>query len=577
MISASLYITACSWKNRLRKRFARLREPRYLVGAIVGVLYFYFTIFARGRSRQAAARRGRTPPGAAAATAAVAAAGSALMGAALLLLATMAWIFPFDSGLLDFSEAETELLFPAPVTRRQLLLHRLLRSQIGILFGSLVVALAWPGAALDRLRISIAMWLLFITMRVYFTGVTLARSRVQAGTSGRIAAVVPLAACVGACIAVIVPVVRAFAATPLLGVADAFDRLGTVSRHGVAAIALWPTMTLARPFFASSAAAFARSIAVAFALLAALVAWMLRSDEAFQDATSEIAARRADRTRSRRTSAVRARATGLSLAPTGPTELALVWKNGVQTLRMTGLTAIRIAIAVIAVCVGISSMLLNTMHLRGGAAVACAVSMAIAAFTAILGPQVVRTDLRSDLLHLELLKTWPVRPGAVVRGEVIWPAAMLTAIGWMAIACAAAFSPAAFPRIPAITRMATALAAALLMPALVFAHYLVQNAAALAFPAWVPLGHQRPRGVDAMGQRIITLGGALLSVALMLVPGAIAGAALWLASQAWLGAIAIVFAAAVCTLIVMIEILAATELLAPVYERLDLLAIERTE
>ena len=577
MISASLYITACSAKNRMRKRLARLREPRYLLGAIVGVLYFYFTIFARGRSRQAAARRGRTPAGAAAATAALAASGPALMGAALLLLAALAWLFPFDSGLLDFSEAETDLLFPAPVTRRQLLLHRLLRSQIGILFGSAVVALAWPGAGWARVRISLAMWLLFLTMRVYFTVVTLSRSRAQGATSGRVAAAVPVAASIGACAAVIVPAVRALAATPLLGVADAFERIGTVSRQGVAAMALWPTMTLARPFFASSTAAFARSIAVAFALFGAVVAWMLRSDEAFQDATSEIAARRADRARSRRTSAMRARATGLSLALTGPTELALVWKNGVQTLRMTGVTAIRIAVALIAVCVAISSMVMNTMHLRGGAAVACAVAMAIAAFTAILGPQVVRTDLRSDLLHLELLKTWPVRPAALVRGEVIWPAAMLTGIGWMAIVCAAAFSPAAFPRIPALTRAATGVAAALLMPALVFAHYLVQNAAALAFPAWVPLGHQRPRGVDAMGQRIITLGGALLSVALMLVPGAIGGAAVWMASQAWLGAIAIVPAAAVCTLIVMTEILAATELLGPLYERLDLLAIERTE
>src|SRR5262249_33949843 len=158
-----------------------------------------------------------------------------------------------------------------------------------------------------------------------------------------------------------------------------------------------------------------------------------------------------------------------------------------------------------------SSMVLNTMHLRGGAAVACAVAVAIAAFTAVLGPQIVRADLRSDLLHLDVLKTWPVRPAAIVRGEISWPATLLTTIGWVAIACAAAFSPAAFPRVAPATRVAVAAAAALLMPALVFAQYLVQNAAALVFPAWVPLGNQRPRGVDAMGQRIIMLGGALLS------------------------------------------------------------------
>ena len=36
MIGASLYIIGCSAKNRVRMRLRRLREPRYLIGAIVG-------------------------------------------------------------------------------------------------------------------------------------------------------------------------------------------------------------------------------------------------------------------------------------------------------------------------------------------------------------------------------------------------------------------------------------------------------------------------------------------------------------------------------------------------------------
>jgi len=576
MISASLYITVCSAKNRMRKRLARLREPRYLLGAVVGGLYFYLSFFARGRSRQAAARRGR-PPAAAAATAAIAASGPAVVGAALLVLATVAWVLPFDSGLLEFSDAETDLLFPAPVTRRQLLLHRLLRSQVGILFGSAIVALAWPAAGWARLRMSVAMWLLFVAMRVYFTAVGLARNRAQASLAARAAAAVPFAACLAATLAVGIAIARTFAASPLGGIADLADRILAVATHGIPAIALWPTTTLARPFFAGSPAQFGAAMAAALAVCGALVAWMLASDGAFQDAASRLAARRAQKAGGARAAAVRARATGLSLALTGPTELALFWKNGVQTLRLTGITAIRIGVAAIAVCVAVSSMVMNTMHLRGGAAVACAVAMAVAAFTAVLGPQVVRTDLRTDLLHLELLKTWPVRPATVVRGEMAWPAAMLTIVGWIAVGCAAAFSPAAFPRTPALTRAAMATAAALLMPGLVFAQYLVQNAAALAFPAWVPLGNQRPRGVDAMGQRIIMLGGALLSVVVLFIPGALVGAAIWFGFQAWLGALVAIPASLLCTVVVLLEVLAATEMLGPLYERLDLLAVERTE
>ena len=38
-------------------------------------------------------------------------------------------------------------------------------------------------------------------------------------------------------------------------------------------------------------------------------------------------------------------------------------------------------------------------------------------------------------------------------------------------------------------------------PAFVCSQVLIQNAAAVLFPAWVPLGNERPRGVDALGQR----------------------------------------------------------------------------
>ena len=45
------------------------------------------------------------------------------VGLGLLAMAALSWILPFDSGLLDFSPAEVQFLFPAPVSRRSLLLH----------------------------------------------------------------------------------------------------------------------------------------------------------------------------------------------------------------------------------------------------------------------------------------------------------------------------------------------------------------------------------------------------------------------------------------------------------------------
>jgi putative ABC exporter len=585
MISASVYIIVCSARNRLRRRLRRLREPRYLIGAVVGIAYFYFAFFARMRGRVAAdtarsrtLNRRRVNPNAVN-TAALIASGPALAGVAFLVLSIVAWILPFDSGLLDFSPAETDFLFPAPVSRRQLLIHRLLRSQLGILFGSAIVAFASISATgWMRLRLSIGMWVVFLTMKVYFTVVTLARSRLTSERrSARVMAWAPLAALGAAFAIVAVALVRTFAVAPVENITDGFERLGAVSMTGASHIALWPFMALAQPLFTTTPQRFVRALAAAMAILAALVVWMLRTDEAFQEAAALAAARRAEKAQARQSRPIRARATGLSLALTGRPEPAFFWKNGVQTLRLAGLSLIRIVVATTGVVMAGTSAMFNVMQLRGAAAAACAMAIAVAAFTAVLGPQVVRTDLRSDLTHLDVLKTWPVRAAAVLRGEMAWPGTMLTLVGWAAIACAAAFSTAAFPRVPETTRASMAIAAIVLMPALVFAQYLVQNAAAVLFPAWVPLGDQRPRGFEAMGQRIILLVGALAAVIVLLLPGAIIGGVLWFAFQRFVGMLIVVPAAVICSSIVAVEVLAVTELLGPLYDRLDILAVERPE
>src|SRR5438067_1693551 len=175
MIAASLYIVVCSARNRLRLRLRRLREPRYLLGAIAGAAYLYFSFFARLRTARTGRRRGAAAAPIALASA-MRAGAPGLVGLALLAVAALAWILPFESGLLAFSEAETQFLFPAPVTRRALLLYRMIRSQIGLLFGGAILGIAMPSASgYARLRAAVAMWLLLSAGKVYFAGVSLPR------------------------------------------------------------------------------------------------------------------------------------------------------------------------------------------------------------------------------------------------------------------------------------------------------------------------------------------------------------------------------------------------------------------
>jgi hypothetical protein len=63
----------------------------------------------------------------------------------------------------------------------------------------------------------------------------------------------------------------------------------------------------------------------------------------------------------------------------------------------------------------------------------------------------------------------------------------------------------------------------------------------------------------------------------MALPGAIAGGIVWLALGMFLGPAALIPAAVVCFAIIAVEVVAGTEALGPIYERMDMLAVERAE
>jgi ABC-2 type transport system permease protein len=573
MLGASVYIIVCSARNRVRMRLRRLREPRYLIGAMVGAAYLYFSVFARmGRRGRGAGPRGGPPP---ATVEALRAAAPAAVGLALLAATAIGWILPFDSGLLDFSPAEVQFLFPAPVSRRSLLVHRMMRSQIGILLGSVIPALmvqSFSGYA--RLRLSIATWLILSTAKVYATGVSLARTRLTSSDArARRVAWLPLAVLGAACAIVAIALLRSFNGAPPNGAQAAIVRIGNVVSHGLPRIVLWPFVALAAPLFAPWPGAYLVAMLEALLVAAACVAWVLASDTAFQDAAEEVAARKA-REPGKQSVKYRQRATGWVLAPTGRAEVAFAWKAAMQTVRVVDVRSL-LRLAAILVAIAVGSIAFG--RASGLAAIVGVFALAGAGFAVLMAPQILRVDLRQDLKHLELLKTWPVKASAVVRGEIAWPGALLTVLAWILIGIALLLSSANFSRAPIGLRLGAAGAAALLAPALVFAQLTIHNGVALLFPAWVPLGSQRARGLDAMGQRLIILGGTWLLLAIMTLPGALAGAIVWFVFKAIVGPLALVPGGIACAVVVGMEVLVATEALGPLYERLDVLSVERTE
>ncbi|MEO7137271.1 MAG: hypothetical protein ABI037_06125, partial [Gemmatimonadales bacterium] len=146
--------------------------------------------------------------------------------------------------------------------------------------------------------------------------------------------------------------------------------------------------------------------------------------------------------------------------------------------------------------------------------------------------------LRGDLLKLDMLRSYPLRGWSIVIAEVSASALVLTAIqlsllviGYLAFLGNQLMEP------PLGTRTFILVAAFAFLPGLNLLAMIIQNGAALLYPAWVRLGSGRPAGVEALGQNMLMMVVfvAMLAITLLL-PVAIGGGAFLLlhgAFDAW--------------------------------------------
>lgn len=575
VLGTSLFVITRSAANRGRARLRRLREPRYWLGALAALAYLYFSLF-RMRGAPPAPSAGRDASGPTEIVAAVTAAGPVITACLLALASAVAWVVPVGAGVLEFSRAEVQFLFPAPVGRQWLLVHSLVRSQMGLLLAALVPAVVFAsGGVAARLRFAVSMWVVLVTLRLYFTGVSLARPRLNDGDRrSRWLARAPVVLSVGTAIAAAAVLVPQFMGRPIFQL-DTLERLGRLGHAGAVSWLLLPFLAIVRPSFATDWRAYVTALPGALAALGFALLWVLQSDKAF-DAAADAVVEGYDQQQSTLSrQRYRLRPSPWRLAPRGAAEGALVWKSATETTRLFKARAVLWLLLPFVPFTIVGSV--AGAFPNGLAQLIAVAALMTAGFAAAMGPQIVRSDLRRDLVHLDVLKTWPIKPARLVRGAILWPTAQLTAVIWLGLVVGAVLSPSAFPEVAPVWHLASAMSALVLAPSLVAAQLVIHNGLALLFPAWVSLGGQRPRGLDATGQRLITLGGSWLALAFMAVPGAVTGAILWFLLAPWMGPLAMVPAACSSAAVLMLEALGLTELLGPLFDRLDLTDIERAE
>ncbi len=413
MTGTFLYLTVCTFKNHLRRRVQRLREPRYLLGLIVGLFYLYFMVFRRS------ARPVPTTTGLSM-IARIAEPVQLLGSLFLLAIAAVAWVWPGTGRPISFSRAEIQFFFPAPVTRRQLLHFKLLRSQLAILFGSAIATVFLrPGSLASGWTFMAGLWLLLMVVRLHLMGVALSRSSLaEHGTSGMARQWLPLAVVLGVVGVLAAAVVGDWPTlSSLASPSDVFNRLQQICSTGAAGFVLWPFRAIVRLPLSVSAAEFWSALPAALVLLALNYAWVLRADTAFEEASAEHAEKRAVQRRAPRATTRGALSTPFQLAPEGPPETAILWKNLILLGRYASLKTLLRMLPLVILLVVVA----QGWGEGGMAKFLAAACLPLAGFTVLLGPQMMRNDLRQDLANLALLKTWPVRGAALIRGELLAP------------------------------------------------------------------------------------------------------------------------------------------------------------
>ncbi len=578
MIAALLYLQFHSVKNRLRVRVQRLKKPKYLIGGIVGGLYFYFYFF----RFFFAARHGN--PTASLLSSNEHLAFFELLGAFILFsLVFMAWVFPHQRAALSFTEAEVAFLFPAPVSRRGLIHFKLLKSQFAIFVTTIFLTLLTRrfGPAGNAWRHAIGWWMILSMLNLHFLGSSFARMLLlERGISNwlrRLAVFLIVAVGGGAIILWSRQTMVPPTMNDLASFSAAEDYAQQLLSSGPALYLLYPFQLVVRPFLALDVARFLSALWPALLLLGLHYFWVIRSNVAFEEASVELSRRTAERVAAARSGQLRLKIKKrkrplFELHPTGFPATAIFWKNLISAGNAFSL---RLWILLALICLptliilGTSGPRADMMSLLGMA------SGMLTIWSLFLGPQILRQDLRQDLPVADILKLYPIRGWQLVLGEVLAPAAILTVVQCLLLLLTIAL----LRRIPGgeaislLTRLSFGLSAAIVLPAFNLISLLIPNAAVLLFPSWFQTGKESPQGIEATGQRLIFMLGQILVFLVSLIPAALAFTVAFLPLSYLAGPlVATPVASIAATLVLSVEAALAFLWLGRLFERFDLSA-----
>lgn len=541
MIGVIVRLQAMTLRGRVVRSVRLLRQPKYLIGSLAAAAWMLLWVGrpllnsgVRFENRGFEMVTDTMRPVAHMATAFV-------TSFALVL----PWLWPWGRPGLRLREAELTLLLQAPLTRREVIGYGLLKSAPGTVVTVLILALVMGDGLRGQMMLVAGLLPLFAFWSLHSSWRAMLSVRERESPAVRRclwlvagAGAVFLLALAGAAL----PFVRSIVASM------PSDSDGIVRDLGALE---WPPLlrTLLLPGRLLTAAPFARGPAetilagLPLVLLAGLqLELVLRSRARFEEPALEWARRTGARpfgTRRRAFggSQLTRRWQVFGLASAGRPEVAVLWKNLMRVsrlplLRGAGVTAaLCLALGVIAGFLPAPALAYTLLTVAGLAT----------AGTAPLFLGSWNNDLRTELAHLELVRTWPLPAARLVLAEVASPALLgfLLGLAGLGLAVGASLGAelaaargtlATVPLAQAGRAMGvSALGFALLVvagavPFLAGASLAVsalQNLATLFVPAWMIKAPDANKGIAGFGRNLIVSSAMLLGFVLVLVPGAL--------------------------------------------------------
>jgi ABC-2 type transport system permease protein len=330
---------------------------------------------------------------------------------------------------------------------------------------------------------------------------------------------------------------------------------------------LLPFRLAAAPITATDAATWGAAMGPALVLLLLHYGWVLRAETAFEEAAAEWSLARARSQSGPAHGAARGTVTPtlLPLAPVGSTAAALVWKNLAAVFRRRRVRFALLSYAALSAGLAMAS----AAGAHGLTRAAGALALTWAGFALLLGPQWVRNDLRRDLRQMELLRTFPLRGRTVVAAEAAASTVSLTLIQLALLGAAwLAFAGEVGGETTLRERTLLLGAAILVLPLINYTALLLQNGAALLYPAWMSAVGDGAGGLEALGQNLLATVAFAVLLALLLAPPVASG----LLVAMLLGggeAAAIVVGAAIGCAVLAGEAALLAQVLGSVYDRTD--------